>query len=335
MARSFLSASARVGSNPFYVQGAGGNTSLKFGEILWVKASGARLADALVADIFVDVTLEAVRNGIREGAPDPVAGAWDARCVLRPSIETSLHALFPHPVVFHVHCVNTLAWAVQTGVDKALAQRCEGLAWVRVPYRRPGPDLTEAVASALAVQPADVVILDNHGLIVGGADCDTVERLLGDVARRLAVQPRRVDGEDLPRLKQVSDGTSYRPTCHEDAHSLALTAEAARVAASGSLYPDHVVFLGSGVAVAADRAALSEVIAASEGLRQRPVVLVPGAGVLVPKELNEAREDMVRALAMVVARIPDGATVAYLTSAEEQAIVNWDAEKYRLALQDC
>ncbi|TWA61059.1 rhamnose utilization protein RhaD (predicted bifunctional aldolase and dehydrogenase) [Azospirillum brasilense] len=336
-ARSLLEASARVGSNPLYVQGAGGNTSLKIGDVLRVKASGTRLADALVSDVFVDVSLSRVRQGVRDGAADPVAGAALGAGGLRPSIETTLHALMPHPVVFHVHCVNTLAWAVQPAAAAALAARLDGLAWAMVPYCKPGLDLTRAVAAAVAERPAeapaDVVILANHGLIVGGPDCAAVEALLDEVAGRLRVDPRPAGNADRSRLEDIAAGSGYRPTRRDGAHGLALSPAAVRIAASGSLYPDHVVFLGPGVAVAEDRAALDRVVSASGALPFRPVVLVPGAGVLVPEGLGEAGEEMVAALAMVVARIPDGAGVSCLSAADEQALLNWDAEKYRQSLQ--
>ncbi|MBK7285418.1 MAG: hypothetical protein IPI83_14890 [Sphingomonadales bacterium] len=39
--------SARIGADPMLIQGPGGNTSFKSGDELWVKASGAWLAEAL------------------------------------------------------------------------------------------------------------------------------------------------------------------------------------------------------------------------------------------------------------------------------------------------
>ena len=58
--------SARVGADPLLVQGPGGNTSLKADGLLWVKASGAELADALTRDIFVPVQLPALRREDRK-----------------------------------------------------------------------------------------------------------------------------------------------------------------------------------------------------------------------------------------------------------------------------
>ena len=55
MDESFLSASAELGSNFNLIQGAGGNTSYKDGNSLFIKASGYKLKDSLNKDIFVEV----------------------------------------------------------------------------------------------------------------------------------------------------------------------------------------------------------------------------------------------------------------------------------------
>src|SRR5215475_11512652 len=87
--------SARVGRNILLVQGAGGNSSIKDGDVLWVKASGTWLADAEAKDIFVPVSLGAAHAALMQG-DEKVPLAPGANSTLRASIETSLHALMPH-----------------------------------------------------------------------------------------------------------------------------------------------------------------------------------------------------------------------------------------------
>ena len=123
--------SARVGRNILLVQGAGGNSSIKDGDVLWVKASGTWLADAEAKDIFVPVSLGAARAALMQG-DEKVPLARNAGTTLRASIETSLHALMPHRIVLHVHSVNTIAWAVRSDAREELASRLEGLAWQRL-----------------------------------------------------------------------------------------------------------------------------------------------------------------------------------------------------------
>ena len=64
-------ASPPPSADPEQVQAAGGNTSLKADGVLWVKASGLWLADALTRDIFVPVRLGQVLEGIAGGDGRP------------------------------------------------------------------------------------------------------------------------------------------------------------------------------------------------------------------------------------------------------------------------
>ena len=68
---------------------------------------------------------------------------------LRPSIETTLHALLPHQVVVHTHSVRTIALAIRTDAEAQLARRLDGLDWLYVPYRKPGLPLTQLIAKRL------------------------------------------------------------------------------------------------------------------------------------------------------------------------------------------
>src|SRR5262245_17206396 len=235
--------SARVGRNIVLVQGAGGNSSIKDGDVLWVKASGTWLADAEARNIFVPVPLGAARAALMQG-DEKVPLAPDTNTTLRASIETSLHALMPHPVVLHVHSVNTIAWSVRTDAGDKLAARLHGLAWQRLDYHHPGLPLAHAVSESLARRPADVLILGNHGLVVGAATCEAAEALVMEMERRLALPPRSAALADASALAEICAGTAYSPVTDQLSHQLATDRHNLRLVTSGSLYPDHVIFLG-------------------------------------------------------------------------------------------
>lgn len=88
--------SAALGADPLRTQGAGGNTSIKRDGVMWIKASGTWLADALAQDIMTPVRLDRLRKAIFDGDPR-AATATDFvdtqlnASGLRPSIETSVH----------------------------------------------------------------------------------------------------------------------------------------------------------------------------------------------------------------------------------------------------
>jgi len=324
--------SARVGRDIKLVQGAGGNTSLKLDDVLWVKASGAWLAEAEKRDIFVPVDLAGALRALGQGIEKmPVA---DPAAKLRPSIETSLHALLPHRVVLHVHAVNTIAWSVCVGAENEMALRLQGLAWARVPYRRPGLPLSQVVAEATAQQKPDVLILGNHGLLVGAEDCAKAEALVHEVERRLHLFARPAAVGDIPALQAACRGTDYRPASEDACHRLATDVHSLAVVTAGSLYPDHVVFLGPAIRAVAQGERIADVVAANEAANLPPPValLVPGAGAIVRSDIQPGAEAMLVCLALVAERLPADARISYLPAAEELALLDWDAEKYRKAL---
>lgn len=325
--------SARVGRNILLVQGAGGNSSIKHDDILWVKASGTWLADAEHKDIFVPVSLGAARAALAQG-DERVPLAPNAATALRASIETSLHALMPHTVVLHVHSVNTIAWAVRTDAREEFAKRLEGLAWRWIDYHHPGLPLAKVVNDALAQDKVDVLILGNHGLVVGAETSDAAEALVDEVETRLALAPRSSIPADEEALRSICAGTAYRLPKDPQCHSVAIDPYSRAIATSGSLYPDHVVFLGPGLPVLEQgedlRASASPVRV--DGPPHPVALLIPGLGCVVRKDASDGAEAMLSCLALVTCRLPSTAQVRYLTRENEHALVNWDAERYRQQL---
>jgi rhamnose utilization protein RhaD (predicted bifunctional aldolase and dehydrogenase) len=322
--------SARVGKNILLVQGAGGNSSVKDGDVLWVKASGTWLADAEEKDIFVPVSLTGARACLARN-DDTVPLAPHANTTLRASIETSLHALMPHPVVLHVHSVNTIAWAVRTDADEEFARRLQGLAWRRLRYHHPGLPLAQAVSETTARAAVDVLVLGNHGLVVGAATCAEAEALVAEVEKRLELAPRSAANPVERELHQLCAGTAYRLPTDPLCHSLATDNWCRAIATSGSLYPDHVVFLGPGLPVLGKGASLNN--EANAHLPPPPVaMLVPGIGTVIRKDASAGAEALLTCLALVTSRLPPNAEITYLSSDNERALLNWDAERYRQQL---
>jgi rhamnose utilization protein RhaD (predicted bifunctional aldolase and dehydrogenase) len=330
--------SARIGSDPSLTQGAGGNTSLKVGDTLWIKASGTWLAHALDADIMVPVRIEPLLAAV--AAIDSAAEEAHRFTVaernasgLRPSIETTVHALMPQRVVLHVHCVDTIALAVRTDCVEQVSPRLEGLNWAYVPYARPGLPLALAIAEHAAQRP-DVLILGNHGLVVAGETVGQAEALLRDVKARLRIEPRAASppGEAaLLALAWAGGGEApYRLPDSGAAHAVATDAASLAIAARGSLYPDHVIFLGEGSAIAEEG---EDVAAVVRRLGCAPASIVfPGAGVLMRADVPPNGDAMARCLADVAARIPADAPLRVLTVEEHLQLTDWDAEKYRQEL---
>lgn len=338
--QALLSLSARVGADPLLVQAAGGNTSIKQDGLMWIKASGTWLKDALTRDIMVPVRDADLRRAIAERRPSAERAvefvvSEQARTTLRPSIETVVHALMPQRVVVHVHCVETIALAVRADCETLLRERLAGLDHAFIPYVRPGLPLAEAIAARLRPE-TDVLVLGNHGLVVSAGTVAGAEALLGEVTRRLATEPRPSMPADVEALGALSRGTDFVLPGDGRSHDVATDRISCRFAAGGSMYPDHVIFLGPGSTVAEPGETVADVLARVQVERKPPPValLFPGKGVLVRSDASAGALALQRCLAEVTARIPVDAPVRYLSAVENDELLNWDAEKYRQSLNE-
>ena len=329
-----VAVSARIGNNPRLVQGGGGNTSLKRGDDFWVKASGTWLAEAESRDIFVRLPLRHVRALMAGPDAESALAALAADGGLRPSIETSLHALLPHAAVLHVHSVNTIVWAARADGQEALDEALQGLSWAWVPYRRPGLPLTEAVADALAhaSTPPDVLVLGNHGLVVGGEDCGAAEALLQTVEARLARPARDPLPGDPARLRAAND-LDWSACDSERLNAIGTDDIIAAIAARGALYPDHVVFLGERALVVDEHYPLGRALAdaVAAGITPSPYAVVLGAGLLLSPDMSAGARAMLECLAEVGLRIDDPTQLRYLNGDDAAALLGWEAEAYRRA----
>ena len=318
--------SVALGSNPRLIQGAGGNTSFKTEENLWIKASGMWLSEAANNNIFVKLDLSVLREQILSDEVNPVKSAFspDPNALgLRPSIETTLHGLLASPFVVHTHPIDVIAIAVRDDAEIKFARCLDGMSWVFVPYARPGMPLTRAMQKAVAEREIDVVVLGNHGLVVGGADADSAMHLTAQVCARCAAEKRSMPIPDTSALQALVTDTAYRLPGSPLCHILSLDNDCQTIAAKGSLYPDHVVFLGHGIQP--HNTVTSQLPVGADA----PLVLTTPLGTVVRRDITAGAEAMVQCLAEVLLQVPPDATLNYLSIDQEAELINWDAEKLR------
>ena len=314
--------SARIGADTLLVQAAGGNTSFKDNGTMWIKASGTWLKDAATRDIFVAVDHARILAALAQNDPACETCADFVRADvnasgLRPSIETTVHALMPQRVVVHVHCVNTIAWAIRADAKARLAEKLGGFNWAFIPYARPGLPLAAAIQARLRAD-IDVLVLGNHGLVAAAETVADAEALLTRAVATLNRPARAAVPPDHEALRKLCAGTNYVPAVNDETHALATDSLALRRGRSLVFYPDHVVFLGIGIA--------------TNFTANAPLIAIPGQGVLIAKDAKPAIEPMGRCLADVMRRVEQDDPLVALTKEDIGRLINWDAEKYRQTL---
>jgi rhamnose utilization protein RhaD (predicted bifunctional aldolase and dehydrogenase) len=290
----------RLGSDISLVQGPGGNVSYKDDGVLWIKASGMRMADALTSNIFVGLDLGSAAelsllddsskmlNAVLPGSP---AG-------LRPSIETAMHAIIPSKVVSHVHSVGSVAVGVLKDPSSYIEAVSDFAPIAKIPYVRPGAPLARAILEVLEPHHKGL-LLGNHGLTVWGDSFDDVEKLLNKIENSW----RTGETDDFPESSSESVGQ-----CNS---------EWSKKLSEGILVPDEAVLLGP------------KVFGSDESFRQNVIYINPSGVSQTNDDLGSDARDIARMLIAVGQHVSPGASINYLSDAEVAELLEWDMEKFR------
>lgn len=227
--KEIITLSREIGIDPAWVLAGGGNSSEKDGSLLYVKASGTRLADITTEDL-VAIDRDALSTiWDREFPTEPVAREEAVAKELlevrapdtvdrKPSVETFIHALLPQRYVMHTHAslVNGIACA-RDGEKSAQEILGPGVLWI--PSTNPGVALALEIRRELAAyrksqgSEPDCVIMQNHGLVVAGETTDAIREEHKTILKKIGAVLRTAPAADTierdsDRLRPVAEATA-------------------------------------------------------------------------------------------------------------------------------
>ncbi len=349
---AFTRLSAETGARTDYVQGGGGNTSIKLDETyMAVKASGYCLSQVTQDSAFAvldyrrlraffahaeantpDREVEAAGRAAVENARVDVAGM----AALRPSVEAGFHALLG-TCVLHTHSVyvNSVCCSSEfTSLTEEVMSPL-GLAWGMVPYIDPGTRLTFAVAKEVARLHESgegdpmVLFLQNHGVVVSAADVSTCLEVHHQVNTRL-MEVLRLSPAAWPRpsIAVRACGTGFQSQTAWLQQQLRKIPDPVRFFTRQPLYPDQMVYLEGKLARAgADHAKAVCHIDTGSG----EVIYTCGA-----VEAAAIEETLCAVMFIHQAQSRAGITPQPMSAAAQSFIAGWESEAYRrqVASQD-
>jgi rhamnose utilization protein RhaD (predicted bifunctional aldolase and dehydrogenase) len=327
--------SAYAGARRDYVQGGGGNTSVKFDE-RWmaIKASGYTLAEITEDKGYVTVDYprikryyEAVDADIpRDYEKESLSVNLDSVALLpgmeykRPSVEVGFHS-FLQKCVIHTHSVyaNILCCADE---GRAVAEEIfadSGIHYLFIPYIDPGFRLTLAIRDAVdayqsqhGVMPG-AIFLENHGVIAGSDDMDDAIHIHETV--NTLIKESFGLGE-YPQPDIISSGDGYTSDT-EYLRAFVRSHDARKDYFSAlKLYPDQLVYITPRLD------GVIEIDASSGAVSYRTS----------EKEARTIEETLV-SVAYVIGEIGKaGLTLRQMGERDADFIRNWESEKYRSKL---
>ncbi len=187
-----------IGRNRNLVQGPGGNISLKLDDRrMLVKASGLRLDEITenrgIVDVdyrkitcFVDFDTSLTANVLEGMLYRLIYDSELCQSELRPSMETSFHALLGRAVI-HTHPIMTNLATCMVGGYDILKQIFGDFPFQWIEYKNPGFFLGKAINRELTSDDKNgVFFLEKHGLIVASDSLDDCLQKTLDINRRIA-----------------------------------------------------------------------------------------------------------------------------------------------------
>jgi len=323
-----------IGDNRLLVQGAGGNISWKEKNIMWIKASGTWLAEALEKEIFVPVKLDSIIKSISDSDFNIIPTATNGY-ELKPSIETLMHAVIKKKIVLHLHAVEILSHLVRKKDNISdIFKNIDDINFIKIPYKKPGSKIANEIILKLKKNPdANVLFLKNHGVVIASDDLDSLNKILDIIIKKMKNDLIILDDKKIKKIKKIKINSKdiYYPIKDKQLNHLVLDDNLYnRLINDWCLYPDHIVFLGQTSFCYNDKDHFIREINKTNFLPE--IIFIKNLGVFYLNNLSQAKLSQLRCYFDVLVRQKPNHKLRSLNSNEIFEIVDWDAEDYRIKL---
>lgn len=336
----FAGFSGKLGARADYVQGGGGNTSVKLaGGLMAIKASGFCLSDIKPDKAYAVLNSDALRVFYLDTDPETLddveaAGSSAAKAAvrevagvetLRPSVEAGFHSILDG-FVAHTHSVygNLAACSQEADAILKSALSGAGYGYALIPYVDPGARLTFAIRDALREgerrtgSRPKLLLLQNHGIVAHDDDMDECLRIHEDANLRIAAHfDTSAEEFPEPRVKAAGEGAFMSdtpwlaPRLKGDDYPDELLLQS-------PLYPDQMVFFQGNLG---EKAVIN---------RQTGQVLYN-----LPEKTSLTLEETLCAVVFIMETIArKGYRLSVMGDAARRFIDGWESEKYRKSLAE-
>ena len=189
--KNLISMSHEVGKNLAYVQGGGGNTSVKINDkYMYIKASGISLKDMTLESGLAKVNFANVNNyhlqpDESEDEYNEAINNFSLTPNKKPSIETGFHAILGKYVI-HSHSIFLNVFLCSKEGQDILLKYFPNALWIN--YFTPGKDLTAQISKTIAKKTDNfegLIFLQNHGVIASASSYKSCLKLHSDSNKKI------------------------------------------------------------------------------------------------------------------------------------------------------
>ncbi len=331
------------GKNDNYVQGAGGNISIKEDDIIHIKKSGKHFRDIKDANdvISCNISKEDIRGVLEIYNKQNLENQYNALIEDkisgkdRPSIELSFH-VFGDKYTLHLHptIINIFTCTEQgQEIIKKLCEDNDNMSYVD--YCKPGIILTDKIMEKRSILN-EITFLFNHGIIITGPSEESIkeryELIENRLKKEIIYEEYKQDNELLSKslnpeynflinndfLKEKGSEI-FKSKSEDDIHELP------------HLYPDSAIYNARVSSQSVNRGASTYIanVIVYRFLHDSHQWLI---NVSSKKEAIFKTELFINKMKIEYFAKLNGFTPSYLDEKSVDKLVNWDAEKYRQEL---
>lgn len=332
-----ITISQYAGTRVDYTQGGGGNTSVKDGDVMYIKASGFKLKDIDEVTAYVPMDLNKIKDffssvdltdgkdyeALNKQVTAEATLKFEGLAPLRPSVEVGFHSVLKKYVI-HTHSIyaNLLTCAVK---GKEIAEKIYAnvdFGYIFMPYIDPGFTLSVKMKEAVDEYTAtsgkypEVIFMQNHGLVVSGDDIERVKEVNEKVNNLIVEYFGLKDEYREVTLVSVGEGEfrSETPLVMGFVKENALTKD---MLDEYPLYPDQLVYLNNLIAFNPEK------LQAKDGTVYYKTN---------EKEAVTLEETLFAYLFVITTLKAKGIEISTMSEKDVYFINNWEAEKYRRSM---
>lgn len=190
----FIKKSNELGRNIIFVQGTGGNTSMKIGDKMYIKSSGAKLSEMNIENGCSCCKYQQLskfissRNRLRKSDEGVFLDLIRTSVVENksggtPSMEVGFHAILPSKYVIHLHSIYSNIFMCMKNGRNILKKIVSDLDFAVIEFKNPGYEL--AYHLSRMENPPKLIFLKNHGIIIHGDDLNKCTNLMDLVHQKI------------------------------------------------------------------------------------------------------------------------------------------------------
>ena len=318
--------SQEMGIDSSIVQASGGNTSIKINNVIFVKASGKKLSNATKENIFLPLDMNYILDSFKKKIieEDDFKFKILIKTDLKPSIETVFHAIIPYKIVLHSHPIDIISIAINNNAKTLLSNLLGDFDWDFIPYARPGYPVAKLIYKSLRKKKSNILILENHGLIIGADSINEARQLQKKVLKVFNLSTREIQLPDIKKIEYIRNliPNSKLPK-YSEIHSLGSDDDFLKLVRKNPVYPDHIVFCGKRPFF------LDPKCINLNSLKNLEYLIIPKIGVLILRKESTILEIMLKTQVQIFSRIKDFNAIKFLSDIQCSELINWEAEKYR------